>query len=106
VDAIVKESTEQYLSWLGSRTVVPTIRDLRLLAKDICDAEVARALRRLSLSTEREEQIIHALGQAIVNKLLHTPTVRLKKVAEEGEGAAYSNALRELFNLAEYGDHP
>ncbi|MDQ5856494.1 MAG: glutamyl-tRNA reductase, partial [Actinomycetota bacterium] len=35
----------------------------------------------------------------VVDKLLHAPTVRVKQLAEAGGGAAYADALRELFAL-------
>jgi glutamyl-tRNA reductase len=35
----------------------------------------------------------------VVDKLLHTPTVRVKQFAETGGGQAYADALRELFGL-------
>ena len=35
----------------------------------------------------------------VVEKLLHTPTVRVKQLAEEPGGAVYADALRELFDL-------
>jgi hypothetical protein len=35
----------------------------------------------------------------VVDKLLHTPTVRVKQLAEAPGGDAYAEALRELFGL-------
>ncbi len=35
----------------------------------------------------------------VVDKLLHTPTVRVKQLAAEPAGADYADALRELFGL-------
>ena len=35
----------------------------------------------------------------IVEKLLHTPTMRVKEFAMEGSGDDYAAALRELFDL-------
>jgi glutamyl-tRNA reductase len=34
-----------------------------------------------------------------VDKLLHSPTVRVKELAAQPDGAAYEAALRELFAL-------
>jgi glutamyl-tRNA reductase len=36
----------------------------------------------------------------IVEKLLHTPTVRMKEHAVGGNGEDYAQALRELFDLS------
>ena len=41
------------------------------------------------------EQTVHR----VVEKLLHTPTVRVKELAGEPGGVAYADALRELFGL-------
>ena len=35
----------------------------------------------------------------VVDKLLHTPTVRVKQLAAEPQGTDYASALRELFGL-------
>jgi glutamyl-tRNA reductase len=35
----------------------------------------------------------------VVDKLLHTPTVRVKQLAAGPNGAGYADALRELFAL-------
>jgi glutamyl-tRNA reductase len=35
----------------------------------------------------------------VVEKLLHTPTVRVKELAGRSDGGSYAAALRELFDL-------
>ena len=35
----------------------------------------------------------------VVDKLLHTPTVQIKRLAEGPDGAGYAAAVRELFGL-------
>jgi glutamyl-tRNA reductase len=45
--------------------------------------------------TDRERNAIAAMSHAIVNKLLHTPSTRLKHAT----GRDHANALRELFAL-------
>ena len=39
------------------------------------------------------------MTQAMVNKILHTPTVRLKSQATDGACGLYIDALKELFDL-------
>ena len=67
----------------------------------IRQAELARALSRLGPLGERERETLEALTQAIVNKLLHAPTVRLKARAGEDDGRRYAPAVRALFQLAD-----
>jgi glutamyl-tRNA reductase len=56
-----------------------------------------KALGRLSHLSERERNAIAALSHAIVNKLLHAPSTRLK----HADGRSHARALRELFALTE-----
>jgi glutamyl-tRNA reductase len=97
--AIIAEETAAYLRWLHAREVVPTLNELRAHAERIRQNEVARALRRIGPLSEREQQIIEAMSQGIVNKLLHQPTVRLKQHTAEGAGLEFAAALQELFGL-------
>lgn len=99
VRAIVRDETAAYLRWLQARAVVPTLNDLRAHAERIRRDEVAKALRRIGPLGEREQQIIDAMTQSIVNKLLHQPTVRLKQRSAEGDALRYAATLQELFGL-------
>jgi glutamyl-tRNA reductase len=51
--------------------------------------------------SEREENIVKALSVGIVNKILHQPTIQLKKHADGNNGYLYTEAVRELFGLSE-----
>lgn len=97
--AIVADETRAYMRWLHAREVVPTLNELRAHAERIRQREVERALRRIGPLSEREQQIIEAMSQGIVNKLLHQPTVRLKQHTAEGDGLRYAATLQELFGL-------
>ena len=49
--------------------------------------------------TESERAEVRRAVQRVVDKLLHTPTVRVKELAREGQGGSYARALSELFDL-------
>lgn len=99
VRTIVEAETSEFMRWLNARTVVPTLNELRAHAERIRQGEVAKALKRMGPLSEREQQIIEALSQGIVNKLLHQPTVRLKAHSQDGTGLDYAQALQALFGL-------
>jgi glutamyl-tRNA reductase len=42
---------------------------------------------------------VAAAVHRVVDKLLHTPTVRVKQLAGQPAGASYADALRTLFDL-------
>lgn len=99
VQQIVEEEVARFFQWWDEREVVPTIAALRARAEAIRQAELAKALGRLGPLGERERETLDALTQAIVNKLLHAPTVRLKERAGENDGRRYVPAVRALFQL-------
>ncbi|HEX2924228.1 MAG TPA: glutamyl-tRNA reductase, partial [Chloroflexota bacterium] len=98
VEAIVQEEAAGFASWLHCQDVIPTIVALRERVEQIRRSEVERHVGRLKLS-ERELAGVDALTEAIINKILHMPTVRLKAQANDGACGLYVDAVRELFDL-------
>ena len=99
VRSIVVEETARFHQWLAARAVMPTLNRLRAQADSIGRDELEKALRRLPALDQRDRQVVESLVSGIVNKLLHQPTVRLKREAARGEGASYAEALQLLFGL-------
>jgi glutamyl-tRNA reductase len=96
---IVTEEVRAYLSTQRSAEVTPTVTALRKRAAEVVDAELLRLdgkLPELDLAVRGE---LARTVRRVVDKLLHTPTVRVKQFAETGGGQAYADALRELFGL-------
>jgi len=97
---IIREETEAFERWLASLSVVGTISDLRQQVDVLRQQELERTLRQLSPSlSTRELAAVQELTTRIVNKLLHTPTLRLKDAAAAGQGHVYAEAMRYLFGL-------
>ena len=101
VARIVEEEVTRFFHWWDAREVVPTIAALRARAESIREAELAKALARLGPLSDRERETLDALTSAIVNKLLHQPTVQLKQRSADHDGRCYAPALRALFQLPE-----
>jgi glutamyl-tRNA reductase len=102
VRSIISEEVNTFERWLRSLSVVGTISDLRQYADSLRQQELARTLRQLpSTLSEREVAAVQELTTRLVNKLLHTPTLRLKDAAASGQGHIYAEALRYLFDLKE-----
>jgi glutamyl-tRNA reductase len=99
VEAIVAAEVATYMDWLARLEVAPLIVELRAKAEAIRRAEVDKTLRRLPQLGEAEKQRIEALAGALVNKLLHDPTVRLKAEAGNGRAAEFASVARHLFGL-------
>ena len=100
VQSIIAEEVSAFERWLRSLSVVDTISDLRQYADILRQQELVRAMRQLSPSlSQKEEAAVRELTTRLVNKLLHTPMLRLKDAAVQGQGHLYAEAIRYLFNL-------
>lgn len=105
VREIIDEESFSFQRWLASLSVVDTISDLRQHADLLRQQELARTLRQLSPTlSEREVAAIQELTTRLMNKLLHTPTLKLKDAAASGQGHVYAEAARYLFNLGNEED--
>jgi glutamyl-tRNA reductase len=105
VEAIVRQAQEGFMSWYRSLDVVPTIVDIRKQAHTVREAELERALRRLKAVSDHDQEIIQMMTERIVNKLLHHPTVCLKKHAGCSDGYQYAEVARDLFGVDGKEDH-
>jgi glutamyl-tRNA reductase len=102
-EKIVEEELREFLDWLATLDVVPTIKELNRMAQEIKEAELEKALRRLNGLDEEQIEAVKALAHGIVNKMLHKPIVKVKEAAAKKRGYRYVVALRYLFGLDESG---
>lgn len=95
---IVTQEVGDFLAWQRAAKIAPTVVALRSRADEVVEAELARLAGRLPLDDAASAEV-HATVRRVVDKLLHTPTVRVKELHESPEGLSYADALRELFGL-------
>jgi len=95
---IVAEEVRGHLATQRSAEVTPTVTALRRRAAEVVDAELLRLDSRLDLDGPVRAEVAQTVRR-VVDKLLHTPTVRVKELASGPGGAEYAEALRELFQL-------
>jgi glutamyl-tRNA reductase len=88
-----------YLTSRAAETVAPTVAALRSHAADVVAGELTRLDQRLPDLDDGSRAEVQLAVHRIVEKLLHTPTVRVKELAVGGQGDGYAQALRELFDL-------
>ncbi len=96
---IVAEEVRAYLAGQRSAGVTPTVTALRKRAAEVVDAELLRLDSRLPELDGAVRDELAKTVRRVVDKLLHTPTVRVKELAAAPGGAGYAEALRELFGL-------
>ncbi|HSK47536.1 MAG TPA: glutamyl-tRNA reductase [Coriobacteriia bacterium] len=98
-EVIIEEEMAEFERWIESMEVVPTVAAIRAKAEQVRTEELEKALKRLGTLSDKEMQTVEALSCAIVNKMLHGPTARLKEVATEKRGYNYIEAARFLYGL-------
>lgn len=99
VAEIVASEVTAFLAWLRGADVLPTVAALRVRADEVVTAELRRlAQRRPDLTDEQRADVAHTVHR-VVQRLLHSPTVRVRQLAAEPGGDQYTALLRELFDL-------
>ena len=93
-ETIVAEEANRFRAWQASLDVVPAIALLRARAEEIRTAELSRA--KLN---DAERRAAESVTAAVLNKLLHLPTIRMKQAAAAADGVIYADAVRHLFGL-------
>ena len=100
VHDIIVEEMISFFSWYNSLEIAPTIKNLRDYFEEVRSEEVDKISSKFS-SEEKEK--LELLTKRIINKLLHKPTVELKKSAELGvespEAIAKIALIQELFGI-------
>jgi len=93
-ETIVAGEAKRFREWQAALDVVPAIASLRARAEEIRSAELQRAKL-----TESERRAAESVTNAVLNKLLHLPTIRMKEAAAAADGVIYADAVRHLFGL-------
>lgn len=99
VRELVTAEVAGYLTERRTARLAPTLAALRGRAARVVDAEMARLDKRVPHLPDDERHEVRRAVQRVVDKLLHTPTVRVKQLSSGPEPADYGQALRELFDL-------
>jgi glutamyl-tRNA reductase len=98
-EAIVEAEVMAFAKERDTRAALPVLAQLRRHAEAIARAEAERTLAHVGGKLdEKGKRSVEAMAQAIVNKLLHGPTARLKEAASSGDGAL-AGAAAELFGI-------
>lgn len=98
-EAIVDSEAGAFAREREARAALPVLASLRRRAEEIARAEVERTLAHVGgRLDEKARRSVEAMALAIVNKLLHGPTARLKQAASSGD-STLPGAAAELFDI-------
>jgi len=96
---VVDEEVERFDAWLASLDVVPTVAALRERGQQVVDSVLAENEKRWESLSDADRERLRTMALAVVKRMLHEPTLRLKGAAGQESSYVYVQALRELFAL-------
>jgi glutamyl-tRNA reductase len=96
VEAIIADEVVRHAADATARQAAPLVAALHDRAEALRQAELDRQASRL---TPEQAAAADAVSRALIKKLLHEPTIRLKDAAGSPRGERLADALRDLFDL-------
>ena len=98
-EAIIEAELDRFERWLAALEVVPTITALRGHGDEVVSRVMAENEGRWESLGDADRARLEAMAKAIASRILHEPTLRLRRSAGEEDAYSYVSALRELFGL-------
>jgi glutamyl-tRNA reductase len=95
-EGIVEDEIQRFARWMGQADVRPTVAALRRHGEAIVEQVLAENASRWEGASPRDLARVEAMARAIMARLLHEPTIRLRE-----SGHARVALVRELFALEE-----
>jgi glutamyl-tRNA reductase len=98
-ELILEAELDRFERWLGLQEVVPTISGLREHGDEVVRRVLAENEGRWESLSDADRERLEKMAKAIASRLLHDPTLRIRRSACSGESYYLVSALRELFGL-------
>ena len=99
-EELTTDESQQFRQWCLDLEALPTVIELRNRADKVRSLELHKTVRKLNGQLDEEAlESLDAMTRAIVNKLLHDPTMFLK----ERKGPEELQVARDIFRLSEDG---
>ncbi len=98
-EEIIEAGAHEFMRQLRSLLAVDTLTALRSQAEQTRDQELEKAMRQLRNGKDAEE-VLSQLARGLTNKMLHQPTIQMRKASAEGRTEVLS-AVQELYQLSE-----
>jgi glutamyl-tRNA reductase len=96
-EAVIDTFTKHFIRCQNSLATVATVRAFRDKINNISEMEIKRALHALRNGVAAD-YVISSLGQSIANKVMHHPTITIKRAGYEGDYGLLG-AAKALFDL-------
>jgi glutamyl-tRNA reductase len=96
VEAILKESIEEFGNWQKEMVVSPTIQKLKQALEKIRQEELGRYLKS---ADEKEYVLLDKVTKSMMQKILKVPVVQLRAACQRDEASEMIELITDLFDL-------
>ncbi len=97
-EMILEEEVHKFEHWLNQLKVAPLITKIRNYADQIREYQLEKLFNQMPYLNEKERENIDLAVRAIINKLLHRPTMYIKDKASKENKDFYVDILEEMFS--------
>ena len=98
-EGVLRSELGRFERWLDTQDVTATIAALRARGDEVVSRVLEENESRWEGLTEADSERLVAMSRAIASRLLHEPTLRLRRAGEDDDAYPNVAALRELFGL-------
>ncbi|MGH1431669.1 MAG: glutamyl-tRNA reductase [Neptuniibacter sp.] len=99
-EEIIESGAHDFMRQLRSLDAVDVLTLFRGQAESLRDQELDKALKQLENGKPAEE-VIAMLARGLTNKMLHHPTIQMRKASADGRGDLLE-LVQELYQLSEF----
>ncbi len=96
VEAILKESIEEFGTWQKEMVVSPTIQKLKQALEQIRQEELGRYLKN---ADEKEFALMDKVTKSMMQKILKVPVVQLRAACQRDQASEMIELITDLFDL-------
>ncbi|MES2624941.1 MAG: glutamyl-tRNA reductase [Pseudomonadota bacterium] len=96
-ELLIEQGVASYVRKERGLGIVSTLRNFRDKAEQLRDAELDKALKALDKGVPPQE-VVRELARLLTNKLIHSPSVQMKKASADGQSDLIQLA-EQLFEL-------
>ena len=104
-EKVLSSELARFEEWMGGQEVTPTVAALRERADEIVERALAENEGRWESLSDADRERVRKLARAIASRILHEPTLRLKREVSDDGVSQHVHALRELFGLDPASDN-
>jgi len=97
-ELILDEEVYKFEKWLNQLKVAPLISNIRHFAEEISERQLEKLFHTMPYLNEKERENIELAVKAIINKILHRPTMYIKDVANRENKEQLISSLEEMFS--------